>query len=149
MRMLVATLAAGLAALFLPLTANASLLTFEFSGRVSDDELQRLYRDCRCFVMPSRHEGFGLVFLEAMRAGKPCIGAIGSASEIIEHEKTGFVFDAGDRANIQAACIRLLSDPELAARMGEHGRVREAEQFSRSAFRRRLATLTLGLPKVG
>jgi phosphatidyl-myo-inositol dimannoside synthase len=115
----------------------------EFAGRISDDELRRLYRDCRFFVMPSRHEGFGLVFLEAMRAGKPCIGAVGSASEIIEHEKTGFVFDADDRDNIQAACIRLFSDRESAVRMGERGRQREAEQFSRAAFQKRLAALTL------
>jgi phosphatidyl-myo-inositol dimannoside synthase len=118
----------------------------EFAGRVSDEELHRLYRDCRYFVMPSRHEGFGLVFLEAMRAGKPCIGAIGSASEIIEHEKTGFVFDADDRANIQAACIRLVANPDLAARMGELGRRREAEKFSRTTFRRRLTELVLQRP---
>ena len=102
-----------------------------FVGRVSDEELQRLYHDCTFFVMPSRHEGFGLVFLEAMLAGKPCIGAVGSASEIIEHDRTGFVFEADDRQAIQSACLRLFGDTELATRMGESGRNREAERFSR------------------
>ena len=41
-----------------------------FVGRVGDDELAALYEQCRFLVMPSRDEGFGLVFLEAMRAGK-------------------------------------------------------------------------------
>jgi len=113
----------------------------EFLGRVVDQELGRLYERCAFFVMPSRHEGFGLVFLEAMRAGKPCIGAVGAASEIIEHEQTGFVFDSIDRAAIHDACIKLFTDPELAARLGESGRRRERDVFSRSAFRSRLLKL--------
>jgi phosphatidyl-myo-inositol dimannoside synthase len=115
----------------------------EFLGRVSDDELHLLYRDCAFFVMPSRGEGFGLVFLEAMRAGKACIGAIGSASEIIVHGESGFVFDAGDRTSIRDACIRLFNDPELAARLGENGRRREAEVFNRESFGKRLRELVL------
>src|SRR5262249_54088385 len=54
-----------------------------FTGHVSDGALARLYRDCAFFVMPSRDEGFGLVFLEAMQAGKACIGAMGAAAEVI------------------------------------------------------------------
>src|SRR5260221_434552 len=42
-----------------------------FAGRVSDEELAGLYRACAFFVMPSANEGFGLAYLEAMRAGKP------------------------------------------------------------------------------
>jgi len=113
----------------------------QFLGRVSDDELHRLYRQCAYFVMPSQHEGFGLVFLEAMRVGKACIGAKGSASEIIVHGETGFVFEADDRAGVRDACIHLFADPTLAARMGGAGREREAEQFSREAFRKRLCDL--------
>jgi len=113
----------------------------QFLGRVPDDELHRLYRQCAFFVMPSRHEGFGLVFLEAMRAGKVCIGAKGSASEIIVHGVTGFVFDADDRAGVRDACIQLFAEPAKAARMGTAGRKREAEQFSREAFRKRLCDL--------
>jgi glycosyltransferase involved in cell wall biosynthesis len=117
----------------------------EFLGRVPDEDLRALYQNCAFFVMPSRHEGFGLVFLEAMRARKACIGAMGSASEIIEHEKTGFVFDADDRTGIRDACVRLFSDPEFAARMGDAGRRREAEVFSFAAFRAQLLEL-LRLP---
>ena len=61
----------------------------EFAGNVSEERLYAFYRDCSFFVMPSRAEGFGLVFLEAMRAGKPCIGAEGAAAEIIEHGVCG------------------------------------------------------------
>jgi len=115
----------------------------EFLGRVPDEQLQSLYRDCAFFVMPSSGEGFGLVFLEAIRAGKACIGAVGSASEIIVHSETGFVFDADDRSSIRDACIRLFNDPELAARLGENGRRREAEVFDKESFGKRLRELVL------
>jgi phosphatidylinositol alpha-1,6-mannosyltransferase len=113
----------------------------QFLGRVSDEDLQRLYRQCSFLVMPSRNEGFGLVFLEAMRAGKACIGAKGSASEIIVHGETGFVFDADDREGIMNACVQLFSDPDFSARLGEAGREREAKAFSVEAFRSRLLDL--------
>ena len=69
-----------------------------FLGRVDDDRLDELYRECRLFVMPSRDEGFGLVFLEAMRAGKPCIGGRGAASEIIRARR-----DRPDRRSGQSS----------------------------------------------
>ena len=66
------------------------------SGACPMQALDALYRDCAFFVMPSRDEGFGLVFLEAMRAGKACIGGAGAAAEIIEDGVTGLVVDATD-----------------------------------------------------
>ena len=73
-----------------------SAAAVRFLGRVSDQALDALYRDCAFFVMPSRDEGFGLVFLEAMRAGKACIGGAGAAAEVIEDGVTGLVVDATD-----------------------------------------------------
>ena len=54
-----------------------------FTGFLSEATLAELYRRCAAFVMPSRGEGFGLVYLEAMRAGKPVLAARGSAAEEI------------------------------------------------------------------
>ncbi|MDW8259361.1 MAG: glycosyltransferase family 4 protein, partial [Gammaproteobacteria bacterium] len=45
-----------------------------FWGALDDRRLARAYEDCDVFVMPSKMEGFGIVFLEAMLRGKPCIG---------------------------------------------------------------------------
>jgi glycosyltransferase involved in cell wall biosynthesis len=49
------------------------------------------YQDFSFFVMPGSGEGFGLVFLEAMPAGKPWIGTEGAAEEIIEHCVSGYI----------------------------------------------------------
>ena len=112
-----------------------------FSGRVSDEALDALYEQCRFFVMPSRDEGFGLVFLEAMRAGKPCIGAAGAAAEIIEHGVTGFVVDAGSRGDLTAAVERLYDEPATCVQMGTAGRQRFLSTFTDRHFQERFARL--------
>jgi phosphatidylinositol alpha-1,6-mannosyltransferase len=110
----------------------------EFTGRVSDARLAELYDACAFFVMPSRDEGFGLVFLEAMRAGKPCIGAAGAAAEIIVDGETGFVVDSDRLQQLQGALVRLFREGGLRIRMGDAGRLREQAVFSVEEFRRRL-----------
>jgi len=110
-----------------------------FTGRVSDARLSELYDDCRFFVMPSRDEGFGLVFLEAMRAGKPCIGGRGAAAEIIEHNRTGLIVDPGSHDELAAAVLRLFEEPETCCRFGAAGRERFLSTFTDVRFRTRFA----------
>jgi len=112
-----------------------------FVGRVSDEALGALYGACRFFVMPSRDEGFGLVFLEAMRAGKACIGGTGAASEIIEHGVTGWVVDPGSRDDLAAAVERLYNDAAACSRMGAAGRERFLSTFTDRHFRVRFAEI--------
>jgi len=65
-----------------------------FLGYVPDDELPQLYSSADVFVFPSRYEGFGLVFLEAMACGTPVIGTpVGGVPDVIENGETGFVID--------------------------------------------------------
>jgi glycosyltransferase involved in cell wall biosynthesis len=113
----------------------------QFVGRVPDDRLAELYHDCAFFVMPSRDEGFGLVFLEAMQAGKACIGGIGAAAEIIADGRTGFVVDPADRQQLSTAVGRLFQDNGLREAMGSAGRRLVAERFTEEHFRYRLKTL--------
>ena len=104
-----------------------------FTGRVSDAVLADLYAACRCLVMPSANEGFGLVYLEAMRAGKPCVALHGAADEIITDGVDGLVIDA-QAASLRDAMIRMLSDAPLARRMGLAARHKVAARFSDRAF---------------
>ena len=109
-----------------------------FAGRVDDDTLARLYRQCRFFVMPSRDEGFGLVFLEAMRAGKACIGGRGAAAEIIEHGATGLVVDPSNADEICQAMTRLFDEADTCRRFGQAGEIRFRTMFTDAHFRSRL-----------
>jgi phosphatidylinositol alpha-1,6-mannosyltransferase len=112
-----------------------------FVGRVSAAALGALYRDCAFFVMPSRDEGFGLVYLEAMRAGKACVGGQGSAAELIEDGVTGLTVDPEDPEQVLKALLRLFREPETCERMGRAGRERVARLFGEAAFGRRFRAL--------
>jgi glycosyltransferase involved in cell wall biosynthesis len=115
------------------------LATIRFTGSVSDDDLDRLYRRCAFFIMPSVNEGFGLVFLEAMRASKACIGSPGAASEIIESGKSGFLVDPDDTTALTRAIVELFTRRERRIEIGAYGRDRFERHFTSEHFRARLA----------
>ncbi|MBI3971885.1 MAG: glycosyltransferase family 4 protein [Chloroflexi bacterium] len=99
-------------------------------GRVSDDELVRLYRQCAAFwLLPVsddlQFEGFGLVYWEANACGRPIVGSRGSGAEdAVADGENGFLVPNGDASAAAAAALRLLGDPALAALMGDAGRRR-------------------------
>ncbi len=110
-----------------------------FTGFVSEATLAEVYRRAAAFVMPSLGEGFGLVYREAMHAGKPCVAARGSAAdEVVADGETGFLLNRDDPAELAAVLSRLLASPDLARRMGEAGRRRWREQFSLERFQENL-----------
>jgi phosphatidyl-myo-inositol dimannoside synthase len=112
-----------------------------FTGPVADDHLAALYRDAAFFVMPSAGEGFGLVYLEAMRAGKPCIASPGAAAEIIEDGAHGLIVEPSDRRAVTAAIVRLFVDQPLRQRLGAAAAARVDERFTPERFAARLSEL--------
>ena len=100
-----------------------------FPGRVGGDVLAALYRDAALFVMPSRDEGFGLVYLEAMSAGLPCIGCPGAAAEILAHNRTGVLVPYGDVPAVRDACVRLFADDQARVRLGAAAAADVATRF--------------------
>lgn len=100
-------------------------------GRISRDELNRLYRRCQIFVAPSRYESFGLIYVEAMRCGKPVIGCrAGGIPDVVNHEETGLLAEPGDAASLAACMKRLAGDAELRRRLGDAGRRSFLQRFS-------------------
>ena len=106
--------------------------------------------------MPSRLEGFGLVFLEAMRAGKACIGAPGAAAEIIQDGVTGLIVDPLSDDDLVGAIVRLFDEPAVRDAFGQGGRralpspihrraIRVAVRAGRSTFARRARRRSNGL----
>jgi glycosyltransferase involved in cell wall biosynthesis len=109
---------------------------------VSDEELVELYKSCDIFLMPSRQEGFGIVFLEAMAFKKPVIGGNhGGTPEVILDNETGFLVEHGDVDGLADRIAILLRDPELCKRMGEAGRRRVEENYTFEPLRRKLMDL--------
>lgn len=106
----------------------------ELRGSVDDAGLAALYRDCDLLCLPSldRSEAYGLVLLEAMRAGRPivCSRLAGSGmSWILDEGVTGLGFAPGDAADLRRVLARLGAEPELRKRMGEAGRARFRQYF--------------------
>jgi glycosyltransferase involved in cell wall biosynthesis len=88
-------------------------------GDVSQDELAREYQRCDVFCLPSAQEGFGIVFLEAMAAGKPIIAARAAAApEVVEH---GLLAEPGDAGSLAAAIAELHGDAPLRRSLAEAG----------------------------
>jgi phosphatidyl-myo-inositol dimannoside synthase len=113
-----------------------------FVGTKGGEELAGYYQVCDAFVMPSRSEGFGIVFLEAMSHGKPVVAAnSGAAPEVVEHGVTGLLVDYGEVPALARSLAHLLTDREDRQRMGEAGRRRVEAEFRFEHFRTRLETL--------
>lgn len=86
----------------------------EFSGRLSDPDLRRAFADCTCFALPSSREGFGLVFLEALAAGRPCVGVRAGAVPELLTPAAGTLATPDDPAALAAAltdCLIRCWDP--------------------------------------
>ncbi|TMK99858.1 MAG: glycosyltransferase family 4 protein [Actinobacteria bacterium] len=90
-----------------------------FLGWIGDDVLHSLYRIADLCVVPSIYEPFGLVALEAMAAGCPCIVAdTGGLREVVPRgERVGLRFNGGDAAHLGVMIERLLVDSRLRERL--------------------------------
>lgn len=109
-----------------------------FSG-LSYEQIAACYRACEIFALPSRGEGFGLVYLEAMACGKPVIGgAHGGAPEVIEDGKSGYLVQHGDTEQLATSLEALLVDPQLGHEMGARGRQHVEENFRFNVFAKSL-----------
>jgi glycosyltransferase involved in cell wall biosynthesis len=112
-----------------------------FAGRVPAEQLAALYLDATCFVMPSTGEGFGLVYLEAMRAGTPCIAGPGAAAEIVTDGVDGLIVDPRDPDAMTTAIVRLFTDVALRDRLGAAATARVEGAFTAEHFAARLSDI--------
>src|SRR4051812_8188236 len=89
-----------------------------FLGWIGDDVLHSLYRIADLTVVPSIYEPFGLVALEAMASGCPCLVAdTGGLREVVPHEDVGLRFRSRDPRSLGVMAERLLTDTELRDRL--------------------------------
>lgn len=86
-------------------------------------------------VLTSEDEPFGRVVVEAMACGKPVVSfRCGGPVEIIEHDRTGLLIAPFDTDEMAAGLVRLLSDRDESAAMGELAREAASEKFSAGAY---------------
>jgi glycosyltransferase involved in cell wall biosynthesis len=102
-----------------------------FTGQISDEDLLKAYSAADVFVLPSRHEGFSIVLLEAMACRKPVITWRTSAMQyVVKDGETGFLVNPWQLAALTEAIRSLLSNKKLANVMGENGRKLVESEFT-------------------
>jgi len=105
-----------------------NLTGVRFAGFQNQSVLPRYFRLANVFVLPSRHEPWGLIVNEAMACGCPVIVStdVGSGPDLVTDGVEGFVFPVGDISALAAALQRVLATPETSASMGDAARRRVA-----------------------
>ena len=94
-----------------------------FSGRQSRQQVAEAMRRCTVFALPSRYEGLGCAYLEAMSVGRPVIGCRGQGiAEIIQHGVNGFLVGPGNERELTLALAMLLRDSTRRRNLGEAAR---------------------------
>jgi N-acetyl-alpha-D-glucosaminyl L-malate synthase BshA len=112
------------------------------------DNLEELYAISDIKLLLSEKESFGLVALEAMACGVPCIGTdAGGIPEVIEDGENGFVRPVGDIEAISEAALRLLTDELLYERMKQRAIETVQEQFHSSDIVRQYESVYYSLLK--
>lgn len=110
-----------------------------FTGFLDAGTLDEIRKRAALFVMPSKNEGFGLVYLEAMREGLACVASnVDAASEIVIDGETGHLVDPENRDELAGCIALLLSNDELRRRMGAAGKARFNDNFRFDHFVNRL-----------
>ena len=116
--------------------------TVRFLGRVSQEELVRLYHWCDLFVLTPENvdgafEGFGLVYLEANACGKPVIGTRGcGAEEPIADGYNGILVPQQDAGATAEAILKLLENSNLYATMRQNALERARQMSFESTVQR-------------
>ena len=103
--------------------AESGCAGIRFCGFRNQSELPGFFDIATIFVLPSRHEPWGLIVNEVMNASRAVIVSddVGSQPDLITDGVEGCVFPAGDVAALTAALQRALATPETAVRMGQLG----------------------------
>ena len=93
-----------------------------FHGYKQKNELPQFYAQTDCFLFQTDFDIWGLVLVEAMASGLPCIGSVnaGATSDLIENGKTGFAMNFDDIDKVVESVDWILSNPIKAQEIGRN-----------------------------
>lgn len=111
----------------------------EVKGFVAESDMADLWRSTHIFAMPSRGEGFGLVYIEAMRHGLPVIASIHDAGQEVNIDgQTGYNVDLDQPEQLAERIISLFENTKEARKFGQAGYKLWQQRFRFTAFKQRL-----------
>lgn len=113
-----------------------------FEGEIEHNDIHEYYAAADIFCLPSEHEGFGIVNVEAMASGLPVISTrIPAVEEVVDHEETGLLFDVGDVEELTDIFKRLIGDKALRERLGKAARRKAVKEFTWDAQAERMEVM--------
>jgi phosphatidylinositol alpha-1,6-mannosyltransferase len=116
-----------------------------FWGRVGEDDKRDLIVRASCLALPSRGEGFGLAYLEAMRLGRPClVSTLDAGREVVCPPEAGLAADPDDPPAVADAVVRLATPGAAWDGWAARARRRYEEGFTARAFQERLLAALAG-----
>lgn len=119
--------------------ASSARNAIEIAGFVPDEQIDAYWQRATIFAMPGFAEGFGLVYVDAMRHGLPVIASTeDGGQEVNRHGVTGFNVPRSNRSALTDAIVYLLRDRDTAFRLGLAGHELWRGQYRRTDFERRL-----------
>jgi len=96
----------------------------EFLRAITDADLVQTFQTSQLLVVPSSYEGFGIVYLEAMRWGVVPVGSTaGGAAEIIQHGENGWLIQPGDSTALAAILENVCQNPQILQKMSQEARM--------------------------
>jgi len=114
----------------LPPMPGVSVVGYVHPDSTGPNSLNALYEEAHLFCMPSHYEPFGIVFVEAMLHGVPCIATDQWAMpEIVDEGETGWLVPVGDVDALASRLIDALSDRARLRTMGQLARERASARF--------------------
>ncbi len=115
------------------------LTMVNYWGRKYGCDKEEYWRSADIFVFPTLNEAFGLVLLEAMEHGLPCIGTDeGGINDIIDNGKTGFIVPSGNAESLSDSIGKLLNDSRMRENMGDCGRSVFVQRYTEIVFEERM-----------
>jgi glycosyltransferase involved in cell wall biosynthesis len=118
------------------------------AGFVPDESLSDYYNLCDVFAMPSRLEGFGIVYLEALACGKPVIAGLDGGLDALGHGELGVNLDPEDIPRLAQELIAILQHRSSHSIIFDRMALRQAviDRFGQKAFEQKLQQLVPSIP---
>src|SRR6266436_2839523 len=118
---------------------NSLSPSVKFWGAVSEKQKEALLLESRCLALPSRGEGFGLVYLEAMRLGRPClVSTLDAGREVVNPPEAGLAAYPGKPDELADALCHLLTEGDEWDKWSAQARCRYESNYTAKHFQDRL-----------
>ena len=115
----------------------------DFLGFV--DDINAYYQYCDLFSLPSKKEGFGIVYLEAMQYNKPVLGVnFGGPTDVIKHNETGYLCEYDNVLEISKYIMKIYTNPSKKNELGNNGYEYFINNFTYTHYQNNLKNILIG-----